>query len=224
MYIHVYELSSCNNVGVTYILLYTFALTPKCLVQAVWELIPLCPLYWLMIYFLHMYFVHVFCFVTLFFFSSLPPSLLLIPLLLSPLAGSPSSSPLMGHQRKWRNKHLSSADEYNHYKGSMDSIPNEEDEMSGSATGGSTSSSKDLNKETKVPGFPHPGSQGSDECYADPVDAIHNYLHSGLPGPQQRMGSTEVLDSPNAVFSPVTPTEELHMQQSKEAQLQQFHD
>ncbi len=152
-------------------------------------------------------------------------TLLLITRLLSPLAGSPGSSPLMGYQRRWQNKHLSSADEYNHYKGSMDSILDEEDETSGSATGGSSSSSEDLNNDSKVRGLPHPGSQGSDECYADPVDAIHNYLHSGLPGPQQRAGSSDVLESPNAVFSPVTPTgEELHIQQSKEAQLQQFHD
>ena len=74
-----------------------------------------------------------------------------------------------GEQRQWHKTRniLKSHEQYL----SSDSIVNEASALAG---GTSCSSAEDLNSEREKPQEMTPSeSKGSDECYADPVDAIH---------------------------------------------------
>ena len=130
----------------------------------------------------------------------------------------------MATQRKWKNKHLSSADPFLLHKTSKESILDEEDEDGNDLLiNSSSSSSEDLNSEMKRQVPPQSSSQGSEECYADPVDAIHNYYHSTVSGGQSKQSSSDAAESPNSALSPILSFGE-DAQHSREIQLQQFHD
>lgn len=83
-----------------------------------------------------------------------------------------------------------------------------------------SSSTEDVNNEREVPSS---GSVECDDCYADPVDAINEFLRDSKPSssPSDGLGSNELTNDDSPVFP---ASEELTSQQaSKEQQLQMFH-
>jgi hypothetical protein len=131
-----------------------------------------------------------------------------------------------GDQKQWQKpKNILKSHEQYH---SSDSIVNE---ASAIASGTSCSSAEDLNSEKEKPQeMTPPETRGSDECYADPVDAIHEFLQSN--NSSVAVGAA-ACDGPNKITAEFTSaaesllrsTDDEHAQQpSKEQQLQLFHE
>lgn len=96
------------------------------------------------------------------------------------------------------------------------SIPSKESGVS------TSSSTEDVNKERGETSCS--GSGGSDDCYADPVDAINEFLQGNKLSlsPSEGPNSVELTNSDSALIS---PSEEPPAQQSsKEQQLHMFHE